>query len=127
VQHLPAELVASFERRLDQARVPQPQRPDYHKWVGFYLYFCQKLGYPPTAPTALGPFLTKLADKNHSIDDRHHAATAVRLLLRYDPQDPNLYLQLSAPCPPIAPEPIASPRLALPLLGERAGVRTELR
>jgi hypothetical protein len=35
-------------------------------------------------------------------------ATAVRLLLRYDPQDANLYLQLSAPCQPPAPEGIAS-------------------
>jgi hypothetical protein len=65
---LPSELQTSFDRRLDRARVPQQFRPDYHKWVRFYLYFCQKFGYPATAPTALGPFLTKLADKNHSID-----------------------------------------------------------
>jgi integron integrase len=97
MQQLPTELVASFERRLDSAHVPQTFRPGYHKWVRFYLYFCQKFGYPATAPTALGPFLTKLADKLHSIDERHHAATAVRLLLRSDPQDRNLYLQLSAP------------------------------
>ena len=24
----------TFERRLDEARVPVPQRSDYHKWVG---------------------------------------------------------------------------------------------
>jgi len=106
MNELPAEWVTSFDRRLDKAKVPPPLRQAYHKWVKFYLYFCQKRGYPATAPTALGPFLTKLADKNHSIDDRHHAATAVRLLLKYDPQDPNLYLQLSAPALPPAPEPI---------------------
>jgi len=50
-------------------------------------------------PTALGPFLTRLAAKNYSIDERHHAAPAVRLLLRHDPQDPSLYLQLSAGSP----------------------------
>ena len=33
MQHIPAELVASFERRLDQARVPQTQRRDYQQWV----------------------------------------------------------------------------------------------
>ncbi len=34
-----------------------------HKWVRFYLYFCEKYDYPPTAPTVLGPYLTKLAAK----------------------------------------------------------------
>jgi hypothetical protein len=35
--------------------------------MGHCLCFCQKHGYPPTAPTALGPFLTKLAAQNYSI------------------------------------------------------------
>lgn len=102
MKEFPPGWVAIFERRLDHAKVPQALRPGYYKWVRFYLYFCHKFAYPPTAPTALGPFLTKLADTRHSIDDRHHAATAVHLLLRYDPQDQNLYLQLSEPCPPPA-------------------------
>ena len=96
MQHIPAELVASFERRLDQARVPQTQRRDYHQWVELYLSFAQTSGYPAPAPTALGPFLTKLAATGHSIDQRHHAAAAVRLLIRPDPHDPFLYQQLSA-------------------------------
>ena len=99
MNQLPAEWVACFDRRLDHAHVPPTLRPAYHKWVKLYLYFCNKFNYPPTAPNALGPFLTKLAEKNYSIDDRHHAAVAVRLLLKYDPQDRDLYLQLSAPAP----------------------------
>src|SRR5580765_5399421 len=106
---LPAEWLATFDRRLEQAKVSQAYRPRYRKWVKFYLQFCQTFAYPATAPTALGPFLTKLAQNHHSIDDRHHAAIAVRLLLRYDPQDPNLYLQLSAPCPASAPGEAGSP------------------
>ncbi len=86
MQELTAEVAASFERQLAQARVPEPQRPDYRKWARYYLYFCQKYGYPPTAPTALGPFLTKLAARNYSIVQRHHAANAVRLLVRHDLQ-----------------------------------------
>jgi hypothetical protein len=39
--------------------------------------------------------LTKLAAKGYSIEQRHHSATAVRLLVRPDPKDPSLYLQLS--------------------------------
>ncbi len=27
----------AFERRLERALVPAPQRPDYHKWIRFYL------------------------------------------------------------------------------------------
>ena len=96
MQPLSAELTASFQQRLDQAHVPQTLHQDYHKWVGFYIYFCQKYGFPPTAPTALGPFLTKLAAKDYSIEQRHYAAAAVRLLVRPDPKDPSLYLQLSS-------------------------------
>jgi hypothetical protein len=59
MQEIPAELAVSFKGRLDRERVPEPRRPDYFKWVKFYLYFCQEYGYPPTAPTALEPFLTK--------------------------------------------------------------------
>jgi len=85
------------------ANVPPRSRHAYHKWVKFYIYFCQEFGFPATAPTALGPFLAKLAEKKHSIDDRHEAASAVRLFLRYEIQERNLYLQLSAPTPSPAP------------------------
>jgi hypothetical protein len=103
MEELPAEWVGIFGRRLNQAGVAQPDHPAYYKWVRFYLRFCQKFGYPATAPTALGPFLTKLAEKNYSIEERHHAAIAVRLLLRYDPQDQNLYLRLSTPAAALPP------------------------
>ena len=54
------ELKAAYERRLDLAKVPAAQRPDYHKWVRFFLCFCQKFGYGPNLPTSRGPFLNKL-------------------------------------------------------------------
>jgi hypothetical protein len=46
MQQVPAEIWTAFERRLDRARVPAPQRPDYHKWVCFYFQ------PPPTPPPA---------------------------------------------------------------------------
>jgi hypothetical protein len=61
--------------------VPAPQRPDYHKWVHFYLDFCQKYGHPPRSPTSLGPFLDKLAAKNQPVEARHQASQAIKLLL----------------------------------------------
>src|ERR1035437_10988533 len=42
MQQVPAEISTAFERRLDRARGPGPQRPDYHKWVRFYFPFCYK-------------------------------------------------------------------------------------
>ncbi len=53
MEELPAEWVASLERRLDEAKMPQPYRTGCHKWVKLYFHFCQKFGYPATAPTAL--------------------------------------------------------------------------
>jgi hypothetical protein len=79
MQQVARETWIAFERRLERARVPVPQRPDYHKWTRFYLDFCHKYGHPPRSPTSLGPFLTKLASKGQSVVERNHASVAVRL------------------------------------------------
>jgi hypothetical protein len=81
MQQVARETWAAFERRLERAQVPAPQRPDYHKWTRFYLDFCHKYGHPPRSPTSLGPFLNKLAAKKQSAEQRHQAAQAIRLLL----------------------------------------------
>ena len=60
VEQVRRETWVAFERRLDRAGVPVPQRPDYRKWVRFYLDFCHKYGHPPRAPTSLESFVTKL-------------------------------------------------------------------
>jgi hypothetical protein len=44
MQQVPAEISTAFERRLDRARVPAPQRPDYHKWVRFYFHLKEAKG-----------------------------------------------------------------------------------
>ena len=84
MQQVPADTSAAFERRLDRARVPAPQRPDYHKWGRFYLDFCRKYGHPPGAATSLAPFLTKLAAKNQSVAQRSQAYASHLLLANYD-------------------------------------------
>jgi Phage integrase, N-terminal SAM-like domain len=81
MQQVAQETWIAFERRLEQAQVPAPQRPDYHKWTRFYLDFCQKYGHPPRSPASLGPFLNKLAARNQSAEQREQAAQAIRLLL----------------------------------------------
>jgi hypothetical protein len=64
------ETWVAYERRLERAQVPAPQRPDYHRWTRFYLGFCHKYGHPPRSPTSLGPFLNMLSAKNQSVEQR---------------------------------------------------------
>jgi hypothetical protein len=81
MQQVARETWVAFERRLERAQVPAAQRPDYHKWTRFYLDFCHKYRHPPRSLTSLGPFLSKLAAKNRSVEQRHQAAHAIKLLL----------------------------------------------
>ncbi len=37
MQQVARETWVAFERRLERAQVPAPQRPDYHRWTRFYL------------------------------------------------------------------------------------------
>ena len=78
MQQVARETWVAFERRLERAQVPAAQRPDYHKWTPFYLDFCHKYGHPPRSLTSLGPFLSKLAAKNRSVEQRHQAAHAIK-------------------------------------------------
>jgi hypothetical protein len=84
--------------------VPAPQRPDYHKWTRFYLDFCHKHGHPPRSPTSLGPFLSKLAAKNQSGEQRHQAAQAIRLLLG-GPAEPSANLPVQTAKGPVSTAP----------------------
>jgi hypothetical protein len=42
MQQVARETWVAFEGRLERAQVPAAQRPDYHKWIRFYLDFCHK-------------------------------------------------------------------------------------
>jgi hypothetical protein len=79
MQQVAEETRVAFERRLERAQVPAPQRPDYHKWTRFYLDFCHEYGHPSRSPKSLGPFLSKLAAKNQSAEQRHQAAGWLRV------------------------------------------------
>jgi hypothetical protein len=116
MQQVARETWVAFERRLERARVPAPERPDYHKWTRFYLDFCHKHGHPPRSPTSLGPFLSKLAAKNQSVEQRHQAAHAIRLLLGGQPE-PSASLPVQTANGPVstapsqgAQSPVVAPR-----------------
>jgi hypothetical protein len=102
------ELKADYEHRLELARVPPAQRPGYHKWVRWYLYFCQKYGYAPNLPTSRGPFLNKLASTNPPMDQLIAAAAAIRLLPRPaggPPETSSVQAGNTAPAPAVASLP----------------------
>src|SRR5208337_4728482 len=72
MQQVARETWVAFERRLERAQVPAPQRPDYHKWTRFYLDFCQSYGhesvmFPPWLRGGVGP------------TGRHPEATNIRM------------------------------------------------
>ena len=106
MQQVAGETWVAFERRLERAQVPAPQRPDYHRWSRFYLDFCHKYGHPPRSPTSLDPFLSKLSAKNQSAEQRQQAAQAIRLLLGR-PGEPSASLPVQTPerSPSTAPTP----------------------
>src|SRR5438876_3274793 len=79
MEQVPIEMREEFERRLEGALIPELQRPGYRKWLRFYMDFCHKFGHSPTSASSLGPFLTKLASKKQSVENRNQAALAVRL------------------------------------------------
>lgn len=105
VHPLSTQAEAAFQHRLQQARLPAALHPEYHKWLRLYLHFCRKFRYPPTAPTSLGPFLTKLAAKNQSIEQRHHAAAAVKVFLKPPVIHPGSQLSPFTPLQPRAAQP----------------------
>ena len=37
-----SDLIRCYEKHLSQQHIATPQRPHYHKWLRYYLDFCQK-------------------------------------------------------------------------------------
>ena len=58
-------------------RVPRAQWRNYHKWVRFYLHFCQKYRHHPTEAKSLELFLGKLASKGQTAAQQAQAHCAV--------------------------------------------------
>ena len=66
---------------MEKAAVLALERPEYLRWVRFYLDFCQKYGHPPREETSIPRFLEKLASKKQPEAARGQASKAIYLLL----------------------------------------------
>ena len=66
-----------YSEVLAARQVPREQWRNYHKWVRFYLHFCQKYHHRPADSQSLPVFLGKLASKGQTAAQRAQAQCAV--------------------------------------------------
>lgn len=91
---LTSDLTQKFQTLLAQAGIPINQRPYYHKWLRYYLYFCHKYHLEPSEKRHLPTFDEKLRSKNQSKMQRQQARQAIALYYKgiighqFDDQEP---------------------------------------
>ena len=76
---VPPELTRRYEARLAQQNIIAGQRPHYHKWLRYYLDFCDKYSFAPTDRQSLPAFQEKLRAKHQPEPLCQQAGHAVAL------------------------------------------------
>ena len=71
------DLQAQYEKALDSASISRELRPQFRKWLRFYLDFCSKYGHSPGLKSSLPLFMAKLASKNQPEAKRSEASVAM--------------------------------------------------
>ena len=79
---VPASLSQAFEAQLNQRNVPDRQRHDFHKWLRFYLDFCNKYDSNPKLTASFAAFDEKLQSKDQSEIQRQQARRAIAIYYR---------------------------------------------
>jgi len=74
-----------FDGQLDEKRIPRQRRLYYHKWLRFYLDFCNKYGFNESDRSSLPHFISKLQEKKHSIQNQKQAAHAIYIFYQMVP------------------------------------------
>lgn len=74
---IPSNLTRLFEALLAKQDIPVNQRPSYHKWLRYYLDFCQKYSLESSERHHLSGFDEKLRTKNRSESQRQQARQAI--------------------------------------------------
>ena len=76
------DLQTQYEKALDSASISRGLRPQFRKWLRFYLDFCSKYGHSPGLKSSLPLFMAKLASKNQPEAKRSEASVAVTLYFK---------------------------------------------
>ena len=78
----PKHLQTQYEKALDSASISRELRPQFRKWLRFYLDFCSKYGHSRDLKSSLSLFMAKLASKNQPEARRSEASVAVTLYFK---------------------------------------------
>lgn len=79
---VPLSLSQAFDAQLDHRNVPDPQRRDFHKWLRFYLDFCNKYDSNPRLTASFAAFDEKLQSKGQDETQRRQARQAIAIYYR---------------------------------------------
>jgi hypothetical protein len=72
-----ASLSQTFESQLCLRNIPDQQRPDFHKWLRFYLDFCNKYTLDSKLTASYAGFDEKLKSKGQSVVQRQQARRSI--------------------------------------------------
>src|SRR5574341_1907730 len=76
---IPYEILRLFDTLLEKKSVPQRLRPDYRKWLRYFLDFRAKYQTPDSRSEQVRQFIDKLRSKGQSSQQMNEAAQAVSL------------------------------------------------
>jgi len=79
MKNIPPEILARFDDILKQRDVPQFSRPEYRKWVRYFLDFLAKYPLPGERSVQVRLFSEKLRSKGQAEVQVEHAAAAVSI------------------------------------------------
>jgi len=93
MQAVPPEVWAGFERRLDEMRVPTPQRSDYRKSVRFYLKGVKQAAARAAIPKRVSPHTFRHTYASHLLLADYDLQTIQKLLGHSDIKTTMICLQ----------------------------------
>ena len=77
MQKLPDELNTKFSQILLARQLSKPDQYFYTKWLRYYWDFCHKYHHNPFVPISLPLFLSKLQEKEQSIQQQNQTKYAL--------------------------------------------------
>jgi integron integrase len=76
---IPEDILKPFDARMEEKAIPASLRPDYRKWLMYYLDFRGKYPPPDSRSEQARLFIEKLRSKGQSHKQQVHAANALSL------------------------------------------------
>ena len=84
---VPVPILKSFEAILERRAISPLERPNYRKWLRYFLDFCSKYPVPEARPDRVRLFINKLREKKQTTSQQNQAAHAVSLYFEIQRKD----------------------------------------